>query len=48
MKPERKYKEPSFKVSPRTGKLLMYVLFVFRIVLIAVCLWGLYRVFIAK
>lgn len=45
MKKERQYKEPTYKVGPKTGKILLYVLFLLRIILFAACVWGLYLLF---
>jgi hypothetical protein len=38
-------KERKYKNDPKTGKKISYVLFVLRIILILVCIWGLYLLF---
>lgn len=45
MKKEREFNEPSFQVSPKTAKIVMYVLYVIRVILIAACVWGLIYLF---
>lgn len=45
MRKERKFKEPAYTVSPKTGKIIMTIFFVLRIILVAACIWGLYLIF---
>ena len=45
MKEERKYKEPGYTIGPKTGKVLLYVLFVLRVILVIGCIWGLFMLF---
>jgi len=45
MTPERKYKEPGYEISHKTGKILMCILFVFRVLLVLGCIWGLFVIF---
>lgn len=42
---ERKYKEPSFQINPKVGKILLYIMSVLRVLLIAGCIWGLLVLF---
>lgn len=41
----RVYKKNDLQVSEKTGKILMCVFFVLRIILLAVCVWGLISIF---
>ncbi|MDD2437602.1 MAG: hypothetical protein PHG27_01075 [Massilibacteroides sp.] len=42
MNKERQYKEPPYKIDPKTAKRVSYFLLVLRIALILACIWGVY------
>lgn len=45
MKKEKKYKEQAFTVSRGTAKVATSILLVIKIILIGICIWGLFRFF---